>query len=89
MSPEQVRGEPLDAPKRPVLARRGALRVGDWHATIPGASPGAVLGEILTKAPAAPVRLNPEVPADLERIVNKLLEKDRELRYQSARRSAR
>ena len=46
--------------------------------------PGAVLSEILTKAPTAPVRLNPDVPADLERIVNKLLEKDRALRYQSA-----
>ncbi len=50
-----------------------------------GATSGVVLGEILAKAPAAPVRLNPEVPTDLERIVNKLLEKDRELRYQSAR----
>ena len=45
---------------------------------------GAVLGEILTKAPTAPVRLNPEVPADLERIVNRLLEKDRAVRCQSA-----
>ena len=44
-----------------------------------------MLGEILTKAPTAPVRLNPDVPPGLERIVNKLLEKDRELRYQSAR----
>jgi TolB-like protein len=44
-----------------------------------------VLGEILTNAPASPVKLNADVPAELERIVNKLLEKDKELRYQSAR----
>jgi TolB-like protein len=43
-----------------------------------------VLGEILTKAPTAPARLNPEIPADLERIVNRLLEKDRAARCQSA-----
>jgi serine/threonine-protein kinase len=49
-----------------------------------GATSGAVLGEILYAAPTAPVRLNPEVPAELQRIVIKLLEKDRALRYQSA-----
>jgi len=49
-----------------------------------GATSGTVLSEILTKAPTAAVRLNPEVPPELERIVNKLLEKERALRYQSA-----
>ena len=49
-----------------------------------GDTSGGGLRRILNKAPAAPVRLNPEVPRDLERIINKALEKDRALRYQSA-----
>ena len=84
MSPEQVRGEALDARCGSLLAWRGALRDGDGAAPFRGATSGTVLSEILTKAPVPPVRLNPEVPPELDRIINKLLEKERALRYQSA-----
>jgi serine/threonine protein kinase len=49
-----------------------------------GESTGVVFEAILNRAPASAVRLNPDVPAELERIINKTLEKDRNLRYQGA-----
>ena len=49
-----------------------------------GESSGIIFDSILNRAPVPPVRLNPDLPADLERIINKCLEKDRNLRYQHA-----
>jgi serine/threonine protein kinase/tetratricopeptide (TPR) repeat protein len=84
MSPEQARGENLDAQSDLFSFGVVLYEMATGRPAFTGRTTAVIFSEILNKAPTAPTRLNPEVPPKLDEIIDRCLEKDRELRYHSA-----